>query len=92
MAKNRKPANPFYVLLVVVGVAFTITACAYGVMTVKRIRPMAVEQPDSPMLDFLDENGLTIMVGELVVLGIATFAAIGTDEYWYRRNEKVSKD
>ena len=94
MSPNKKHTNPFYVLLVITGVVFTITACAYGVMTVRQIRP-TMEQTASTsgtsMLAFLDENGLELLIGELVVLAIATVAAIGTDQYWITRREKSLK-
>lgn len=78
-----KPFNPFYPALVVVGTAFAITACAYGVMTVRKLDPAAVD--DQGLIQFLDEYGLALLIGQLVLLGLFTFAAIGTDDYWTRR-------
>jgi hypothetical protein len=37
--KTKEPLNPFYVLLVIVGVVFLITACGYGLMAWRAIRP-----------------------------------------------------
>ena len=36
MTRSKKSANPFYLLLVAFGLAFVVTAAAYGVMTVAR--------------------------------------------------------
>ena len=84
-----KPFNPFYPALVVVGTAFAISACAYGVMTVRKLDPMAGD--DRGLVEFLDEYGLVLLVGELIVLGLLTFAAIGSDDYWTRRFEARHK-
>jgi uncharacterized membrane protein len=78
-----KPINPFYSVLVVVGVVFAITACAYGVMTVRGLDPRNADE--SGLIGFLDDYGIWVLVGELVVLGLLTVAAIGTDEFWTRR-------
>ena len=39
MAKAREPVNPFYVLLVLLGIVFLVTACAYGVMAYRALSP-----------------------------------------------------
>ena len=39
MKPSNKSANPFYILLVAIGLVFVITATAYGVMAVRAIRP-----------------------------------------------------
>ena len=96
---RRKPANPFYVLLVLTGILFFITASAYGVMTVKGLYPEVVETSgeenrapggQSGLLDWLDENGFRLLMVELVVLAIFTFAAIGTDSYWQQRRGTIA--
>jgi len=79
---QTKPTNPFYAALLVVGVVFAITACAYCVMTVRGLEPRPDEQG---LMGVMSQHGLTILVVELVLLGVLTFAAIGTDEYWTRQ-------
>jgi hypothetical protein len=91
MAAKKKAFNPFYPLLVAAGLAFSITACAYGVMTVKMLHPAGVEevrQADAGLLTFLDRHGMTLLLSELGALAVLTFAAIGTDDYWTKRAEK----
>lgn len=89
-----KPFNPFYPLLVVAGLAFAITACAYAVMTVKMLQPAGaaeIREATTGLLFFLDRYGLTLLLSELGVLAVFTFAAIGTDDYWIRRSLSTSE-
>ena len=80
-----KPLNPFYPVLVVAGIAFALTACAYSVMTVRGLDPHTAGE--GGLVGLMDRHGLAIMVVELVVLGLLTGAAIGTDNYWTARFE-----
>jgi hypothetical protein len=87
---QKKVFNPFYGMLVAVGIVFVITACAYGVMTVKMLQPEGaaeVRAATGGLLRWLDQHGMTLLLGELAVLAALTFAAIGTDDYWQRRAE-----
>lgn len=86
MAK-RKGINPFYVLLVVFGIAFTLTACGYGVLMVRDARPIERETSSAGrgLLDYLDRNGDWLMTVELTLLALATVGAIATDRYWMSR-------
>ena len=87
-------ANPFYVLLVVAGIIFFVTATAYGVMTVKGLYPDE-QIPDvqsqghalneNGLMVWMDENGFQLLMVELVALAVFTFAAIGTDNYWSKK-------
>lgn len=85
---KKKPTNPFYVLLLLAGVAFAVTACAYGVMTVRQLqagrmaRRMPVDdiETSASFNQVVDEHGLTAMIAELVLLGIGTFGAIAYDQ------------
>ncbi len=83
---SKKLSNPFYVLVLLAGIAFAVTACAYGVMTVKELRrDQAIEEPtsaDSRFSEFVDRNGPTIMFAELAVLALFTFASISLDQYF----------
>jgi hypothetical protein len=95
--RTKKPINPFYVLLVIVGTAFVITACAYGVTAMRALRPVravaaAQEKPNS-LIDFMSKHGEMLLVGELLVLAVATVGAISTDGYWARKaNEPKTPD
>lgn len=84
---TKRGFNPFYVLLVVVGIAFSITAFAYFVMTLKGAQaPGGGASPaGAALLKFLDDYGAIAMAIELMLLALATVGAISTDRYWMRR-------
>jgi hypothetical protein len=97
---NKRRANPFYVLLVAAGIAFTITACGYSVTAVRQLHAADYLAPTPPVDDssyrdesmmsgagfvrFMDDHGERLMIIELAILGIATCAALGTDRCWTR--------
>lgn len=92
MAKKQARTNPFYVLLVIFGVIFCITASAYGIMALKFFSPAgAQDNSDSgvKLMKFLNDWGMWLLIVELVLLGISTFAAMATDSYW--SNESPEK-
>ena len=73
-------------LLVLVGVAFVISACAYGVMAYGAV--WGVERDGGSgrgLMRFMDEHGAVLLGVELLLLGLCTVGAIGTDEFWQRR-------
>jgi hypothetical protein len=84
-----KAANPFYVLAIVAGVVFAITACAYGVMTVRGLDPHAADE--GGLVGLMDEYGLATMLVELAVLGVLTVLAIGTDDFWTGRTDQSTE-
>jgi hypothetical protein len=90
MKPSRKSANPFYALLIVVGLAFVVTAAAYGVMAVRESRAAATGErvAEHALIQWMHEHGNTALVAELALLGVCTFGAIGTDEFWQRRVNK----
>jgi hypothetical protein len=90
MAKRLEAINPFYIVLVVVGILFALTACAYGVMALRAVAVRSGEASASgqSLMQFLDRYGMWVMIGELAVLALATFGAIGTDDYWTRRAQQ----
>jgi len=93
VTKTKAPANPFYVALVIVGMVFFVTACAYGVMAFRAIRlgPVTAEQNPQPLLVFMAEHGEELMAGELVLLILVTVDAFSTDSYWNRSTQASSR-
>jgi len=90
-----KPFNPFYLLLVIVGTAFCVTACAYGVSAMRDLRPQK-STPErrvqaSTLPAFIEKHGNRLLAGELLVLTLATIGAITTDGYWTRRAVAASQ-
>lgn len=73
-------------LLVIVGLAFLISACAYGIMAYGAV--WGVERDGGSgrgLMQFMDEHGAILLGVELALLGLFTVGAIGTDEFWQRR-------
>jgi hypothetical protein len=102
MARLRKLPNPFYVLVVVAGTAFALTASGYFVMSYRAIQGpaqggesasggrLSESASGGPLMAFIDMHGLQLMVGELGLLAVATIGAIGTDHWW--NPPKVAKN
>ncbi len=89
MAKKKEPINPFYLLVLVVGVAFLITACSYGAMSYRAIAPrVGPAVGPHPLMTFLDRHGMQFMAVELVALGGATFGAMWLDRFRSLRDER----
>jgi len=81
---ERKSANPFYVILTVVGVVFVITACVYGVVGLRDLGPQpsqATEDPRGPhpLIALMNAHGIKILGVEIAVLAVATIGAIWLD-------------
>jgi hypothetical protein len=85
VARRSQGINPFYPLVVVAGVAFVVTACAYGVMALKAMSP-ADADAGHPLLAFLDTYGVTMLGIELGLLAATSLLAMGTDQYWTGRS------
>lgn len=85
---KKKPVNPFYVVLVLAGVAFGLTALGYFVMaamaTYDPIGSRESMDRDGGLLAVMDRFGVQMMVIELIILATATILAIGTDRVWAR--------
>lgn len=95
MTRSQKFANPFYGLLLVAGIAFAMTAIAYGVMAF-RDRDLAAKNPgavvdDHPLMAWMSEYGERALLWELGALAVCTVGAIATDDYWQRRDRAKSK-
>jgi hypothetical protein len=91
MRRSSKFANPFYALLLVAGIAFALTATAYGVMAFREARPQPADAAanestaEHPLMEWMSNHGEAALLTELGFLAVFVFGAIGTDEYWQRR-------
>ena len=93
MGKAKEPANPFYVLVIMLGVVFLVTACGYGTMTYRAIAPGAPRDGGPhPLMAFLDRYGMELMGGELALLAGATFGAIWLDRFRFQRDQQKPKN
>ncbi|MCI0492916.1 MAG: hypothetical protein L0Z07_08265 [Planctomycetes bacterium] len=91
MAHYRKSANPFYVLLLLAGIAFAITATAYGVMAFRESRAGGqanVAEEPHPLIAWMSRHGDAALLTELGFLAAFTIGAIGTDQFWQRRAKR----
>lgn len=80
-----KPINPFYIAALPIGIVFAITACAYVVMMVQTAD---ARQPEpAGLIALLQNHGIVVLIAQLVVLALLTFAAILSDDFWTRRFE-----
>ena len=80
---EREPRNPFYFLLLVMGMVFIITVLAYALVPwLEDFAKKAGElPPPSPFRDSLREQGwiwVLVEVGILILLGLAS---MGLDRY-----------
>jgi hypothetical protein len=87
-----KRRNPFYILLVPVGVAFVVTAAAYYVMAFQSVNPVrdAAGNQAHPLFKWLRAHGDTVMLIELAGLAVLTVAAIATDHIWGKSADSQS--
>ena len=91
MPRSKKSANPFYALLLLAGIAFAITAVAYGVMALqeadagRRGEQVDAPQEKHPLIAWMSRHGDAALLTELAFLAVFTFGAIGTDDFWQRR-------
>ncbi len=88
----KKWKNPFYALLIPVGLAFCITGFAYGMMAFQEVNAgrAAIEQTAGhPLFQWLKAHGLTAILIELGMLAVLTFGAIGTDSWWMEENKNA---
>ncbi len=82
MATNdREPRNPFYVLLILVGFAFVITALAYAVVPVleQKAREAGDPPPPSPLRDSLRNDGWIWLLVQAALIGVLSLASMGYD-------------
>jgi hypothetical protein len=82
-ASSLRHINWAYGLLLVVGVAFSITACCYFVLALRDVRSVEMRNSAGParsaLMDFIDAHGVKLMTGEIALLAVLTVTAIATD-------------
>lgn len=84
----KKAKNPFYALVLIVGIGFLLTACAYTVLAFLDVRGHGDTAARSGLLTFLSNYGIMLFGIELGVLCAAMVGAFATEDYWQRRLER----
>jgi len=81
-ARNRR--NPFYILLIPAGLAFVVTAFAYGIMSFQAANSVgldAAKYAQHELYQWLRRHGDAAIVSELLVLAVFTVGAIAVDSW-----------
>ncbi len=92
---QKKRKNPFYTLLIPVGLAFVVTGFAYGFMAFQMVNTGASGAErfaDHPLFTWLRTHGTTAILVELAVLAVLTIGAISTDHLWTQEDKKPDGD
>jgi hypothetical protein len=86
---EKEPYNPFYLLLMVFGVLFTVTALAYAIIPVLEEKATAAGSPPPPdgFRDTLRTDGWQWLLWELLAVVVAGLLSMGLD-----RLRRLQKD
>jgi hypothetical protein len=87
VSRKTSSVNPFYGLLVVAGIAFSLTAIGYWLLMARDMHrdPALAAGAERGLPWLLDQYGGLAMTVELALLAVATVGAIATDDYGARR-------
>jgi hypothetical protein len=90
MSVPEEPRNPLYLLLLLIGVVFILTALAYAVVPAleDKAREMGTVPPASPLRDALRRDGWKWILGEVAALVVVGLASMGLDRYRRWRREQ----
>jgi hypothetical protein len=86
---ERRTIQPLYLLVCVLGIVFTVTACAYGVMMFRQQRTAdayAADKPGDGTMRLLRDHGGKVLGAELALLAAACVAAMASDSRQFRRD------
>jgi hypothetical protein len=91
MPQPAEPRNPFYFLLLVISLAFVLTALAYAVVPVleQKAREAGEEPPPSPFRDSLRESGWKWLLYEVAAMIVAGLLSMGLDRWRRYRQENA---
>lgn len=83
MAAPAEPRNPFYLLLLIVGLIFVATVLAYAVIPVleEKAKDAGQTPPPSPFREWLRQDGWKLVLAEVAVLVILGLLSMGLDRY-----------
>ena len=92
MSEPSEPRNPFYALLLLAGLAFTVTVLALAVIPVleKAWLDEGELPPASPFSEALREHGLTWVLWEAAAVVVFGLASMGLDRARRLRRERAA--
>ena len=94
MSSKKQEVNPFYVLVVLVGIAFVVTTLAYVVVLV-RLQPVGGQAPtsvESPVPQFIEQRGESLLLQEAGALVVVSILAMGLDRWRSRRSSRAKEE
>jgi hypothetical protein len=93
MSAPSEPRNPFYLLMLIVGMLFIATVMAYAVVPVleEKARDAGSEPPPSWFRDSLRNDGWKWVLAEVGVLMILSLLSMGLDRYRRWKTEMAPK-
>ena len=94
MPAQSEPRNPFYLLLLVVGVIFIATVLAYAIIPVLEQKAMDAGEmpPPSPFRESLRHDGWKWVLAELAALVVLGLLSMGLDRYRRWKIESQNPD
>ena len=92
MPQPAEPRNPFYILLLLISLAFVLTALAYAVVPVleQKAREAGEMPPPSPFRDSLREDGWQWLLYEVGAMVIAGLLSMGLDRWRRYKSENAN--
>jgi hypothetical protein len=92
MANPSEPRNPFYFMLLGMGLIFIVTVLAYAVIPVleEKAKDAGTMPPASPLRDSLREDGWKWVLIEVALIVVLGLASMGLDR-WRRWQEESAK-
>jgi hypothetical protein len=86
-----EPRNPFYFLLLVIGVLFVLTVLAYALVPVLEQKALdaGVVPPPSPLRDALRRDGWKWVLVEVALLVVVGLMSMGLDRYRRWQHDKT---
>ena len=89
---KTEPRNPFYILLIIVCLAFVLTALAFAVVPVLEQKAAEAGQtpPPSPLRDSLREDGWLWLICQGLAILILALLSMGLDRWRRWRNPPES--
>jgi Tfp pilus assembly protein PilE len=84
----RPRPNPFYAILGIVGFLFTITASSYCLFVLRGVRRESLSTAPHALEQLMDRHGITLLVGQIAVLAVATVGAVAIDHFEGERQKR----